>query len=64
MGRARKQLEGIWGDGQGTEAIGKYVGRWAGRVSDGEVYEENSGHFVVGPPNPTLVFRISSKLPI
>ena len=29
---------GIWGDGQGMEAMGRYMGRWAGRGSDGEVY--------------------------
>ena len=27
----------MWDDGQGAEAMGSYVGRWAGRGSDGEV---------------------------
>ena len=28
----------IWGDGQGAGAMERYMGRWAGRGSDQEVY--------------------------
>ena len=34
MGRARKQLASVWGDGQGTEAMGRCagaMGRYMGR---------------------------------
>ena len=33
------------------------------RTQDSIELEENSGHFVVGPSNPTQVFNISAKLP-
>ena len=28
---------GIWGDGQGAGAMGRYIGRWAGHGSNGKV---------------------------
>ena len=36
MGTARMRSEDIRGDGQSAKAIGRYVGRWAGRGSDGQ----------------------------
>jgi len=38
MGRAWERWGGIRGDGLGAGAIRRYMGRWAGRGCDGEVY--------------------------
>jgi len=38
MDRARERPGGIWGDGQGAGAMGRYVGLWGCIWSDGDVY--------------------------
>jgi len=37
MSRSREQWEGVWGVGLGTAVMARYMGRWAGRGSDGEL---------------------------
>ena len=38
MGRAREGWRGVWGDGKGAGAMGRYMGRWEGCGRDLEVY--------------------------
>ena len=38
MEKAWKGYGGAWGDGKGAGAMGWCMGRWEGRVRDGEVY--------------------------
>jgi len=39
MGRAQEGWGGVWGDGKGAGGMGWCMGRWEGRMSNGEVYE-------------------------